>query len=344
MPVTISEIARLAGVSHSTVSRVLNGAPIRVSPARREAILDIARRYNYVPNRSARALKTGRRGAIAVITYDITDAFAVECVAALEKRLAQTPCHALWMSCAHADESKTDPLKLLYEVAQTVDGILIIYADSYLKDSDILQFWATSYLPLVTVIRSIPADLISSVTIDDRLGATLITEHLLELGHKRIAFCYSKHPSPYVLARHQVYQEVMQEARLEVDGALQIAVDGTVTDGYQAGRVLINRPRRPSAIIGFNDLTAIGLMKACSDSGLRVPQDISIAGFDNIRMAELTNPALTSVATNFTDLAQFALDELFSQIESPRRPTPAHHFITSPKLIVRQSTAPLMTA
>ena len=142
--VTITEIARLAGVSHSSVSRVLNGAPIRISDKRRRRILELARELNYVPNKTAKALKTGRHGFIAVIAYDITDAFAVECISSLEKHLADTPYRALWMSCAHAGQNKIEPENLLKEVAQSVDGIVIIHAHSYLTDAAILKFWSIS--------------------------------------------------------------------------------------------------------------------------------------------------------------------------------------------------------
>ncbi|MDO8336406.1 MAG: LacI family DNA-binding transcriptional regulator [Candidatus Saccharibacteria bacterium] len=339
MGLSISDIAKLAGVSHSTVSRVLNDAPIRISAQKREQIIQIAQRMNYIPNRSAQALKTGRHGRIAVIAYDITDAFAVECVSAVETILSGSPYHALWMSCAHADKKETDPLNLLTEVAQSVDGIIIILADNYLTDTAILKFWAATHLPLVTVIRRVSGDVISSVTIDNEYGTTILMEYLLKLGHEQIAFCYCNPPNQSASGRYEVYQQIVKSKHLPVD-LLQVPVDGTASNGYSAGMKLLNTPKKPTAIIGFDDLTAIGVIKACFDMGVKVPAEVSVAAFDNIRMAEISSPSLTTVSTDYSELAQMAIDELNNQINQPNLSNYiAKHHISKPALITRQSTA-----
>jgi DNA-binding LacI/PurR family transcriptional regulator len=342
LPIGISDIAKLAGVSHTTVSRVLNRAPIRISQKKREEILEIAQRMNYVPNRSARALKLGRHGRIAVIAYDITDAFAVECIGAMEAVLASSRYHALWLSCAHADRNKVEPGQLLLEVAQSVDGLVIILSDRYLKDADILTLWSATHLPLVSVIRKIPGDVISSITIDNDWGSQSLLEHLYQLGHRRIGFLYCWPENPSASGRHQYYQVFLRQHQIPAERDLQIPVDGSAEGGYAAGLRLLDSPSRPTAIVGFNDLSAIGALKACFDRHIRVPLDISVAGYDDIRMARMVAPALTTVAANYEELARQAIEELIRQIErSGESGAPVLDFLSRPQLCIRQSTGPV---
>lgn len=341
MGVTITEIARLAGVSHSSVSRVLNGAPIRISDKRRRRILELARELNYVPNKTAKALKTGRHGFIAVIAYDITDAFAVECISSLEKHLADTPYRALWMSCAHAGQNKIEPENLLKEVAQSVDGIVIIHAHSYLTDAAILKFWSATQKPIVTIIRSVAGDLIPSVTIDNQQGTGLLLNHLVELGHQRIAFCYPRENDPSAEQRYLEFKSLLaSEYDIQPDKNLCLPVGGDVQDGYDAGKTLLQIKDRPTAMIGYKDLTSIGLLKACYDQKVGVPDEISIASYDNIRMSEIINPALTTIAPNYDDIAQKTVLMLNHQMDqgSTNQIKQWHHKV-SPELIVRDSTS-----
>lgn len=338
--VTITEIARLAGVSHSSVSRVLNGAQIRISDKRREQILKIARELNYVPNKAAKALKTGRHGFIAVIAYDITDAFAVECVSSLEKHLASTPYRALWMSCAHAGKNKIEPENLLKEVGHSVDGIIIIHAHSYLTDTAILKFWSETQKPIVTIIRSVAGEIIPSVTIDNQRGTRLLLDHLVKMGHRRVAFCYPRENDPSAEQRYLEFKALLKNKYdFPLDDNLYISVGGDVQDGYDAGKALLKVKDRPTAIIGYKDLTSIGLLNACYDQGVSVPKDISIASYDNIRMSEIINPALTTIAPCYDDIATSAMMKLDGQIDQNLKSKNRQlHYKVKPKLIVRNST------
>ncbi|NIA08090.1 MAG: substrate-binding domain-containing protein [Actinobacteria bacterium] len=347
--VTTTDIAKLAGVSQSTVSRVLNEAPIRISPARKRKILALAEKLNYTPNRSARTLKMGKHQVIAVMAYDITDAFAVECISMMESYLAEKQYRAEWISCAYARRQKVEPKRMLAELAQSVDGMIVIEADRALKDADLLKFWASTNIPMVTVIRRIPGDMISSVTLDDEAGTTRLVEHLVELGHKRIAFCYHRYKfsgdglscHPTAARRHEVFKRLIKQHGLGEDPDLQIAVDDNPKDGYEAGRMLISGANLPTAIIAFKDLIAMGLIKACYDHGINIPGNMSIASFDNIRIAEITSPALTTVAANYAEIARLSIDELIRQIENAaEKPFKASHYVSEPELIIRESTMP----
>jgi LacI family transcriptional regulator len=340
MASTITDIAKLAGVSHSSVSRVLNGAPIRISKQTRQRILNAAEQLNYVPNLSAKALKKGRHGTIAVLAYDITDAFAVECVSAMEQIIENTPYRVMWSSCKRSDQAKLNPLTLLKDLAQSSDGIIIIAATRYLRDHDILKFWANTQIPIVTIIRSIPGDVISSVTINEELGAAALMEHLFSLGHKKIAFCHANPDNASAQRRYNVYLDMMKSNKLTIDKKMQAEVDGSPADGFRCGSNLFVLDNRPTAIIGYNDLTGIGLLKAVYDKGLNVPANVSIASFDNIRISAMTTPALTTVGTNFHDLVRHAFDEVVNKIDKSTslENFKAKHYVVEPNLLIREST------
>ena len=340
MAATITDIAKLVGVSHGTVSRVLNNAPIRVSTKKRQEILDAAKQLNYVPNQSAKSLRQGRHHVISVIAYDITDAFAVECMSSMEKVIADSPYRAMWTSCAPLENNKKSPTELLHTVAQSSDGIIFIAANSFLKDADINRFWAGSHMPIVTVIREVAGELISSVTINEEHGASMLMDHLVDLGHSRVAFCTSLKENYSANRRYHVYLEKMKEKGFAIDPAWQLQVDGTAESGYNAGLILAKQKKLPTAIIAYNDLTSLGLIKAFYEKGIKVPQDISIASFDNIRMAQIVTPALTTVATNFDELMGLALKEICNKINHKKQPVDTiQQIVSEPKLIVRQSTS-----
>ncbi|MBL7047739.1 MAG: LacI family DNA-binding transcriptional regulator, partial [Candidatus Marinimicrobia bacterium] len=183
MKITATQIAKLAGVSQSAVSKVLNNSPIRISTDRREKIIQIAKKYNYTPNRAAKTLKTGKHNTIAIIVYDLADAFANECINAVEEYLDTTYYQAYWVSCKHAHKANQDPIEFLQNVSQTVDGIVIIHAYDYITDSDIMFLKRTTNFPIITIIRKVPGNRISSVTIDNNIGIHLLMDHLKKLGH-----------------------------------------------------------------------------------------------------------------------------------------------------------------
>lgn len=336
--VTLSDIAKKAKVSLATVSLVLSNGNIRVGEKTRERIHQIAKELNYIPNASARTLRTGKFNTIAVITYDITDAFAAECMLSMEAYLENTPYRASWISCAH--KKNTDPGQMLQELSGSVDGIVVIAADNYLKDSDLLHLWSIRKMPIVSIIRRLPGDLIPSVRMSNDTGMRLILDHLYQLGHRRIALCYNKFMHPSASQRFQTYKAYLGEHELPDDPSIQIPVDITLEDGFAAGLQILKCRPRPTAIVAFNDLGAMGLISAMSRQGINVPEDISIAGFDNIRMAKFCNPSLTSVAADYNDFGKLSLDKLFSLIDDPDLIGKDHsNIIIKPEIKIRNSTA-----
>ena len=340
MSVTISDIAKMVGVSHSSVSRVLSNSPIRISKEKKQQILDTAKELNYIPNQSAKALKSGRHNVISVIAYDITDAFAVECMYSMEKMCSDSIYRTMWTSCAPLAQSNKGAIEFLNTIAQSSDGIIIISASRYLKDADIIRFWAGSKMPIVTVIRSVGGDLVSSVTIDDIHGASLSFEHLASKGHTDIAFFHASKENHSANLRYRTYMEKMESHSFPINKDWHFLVDGSVQGGYKAAMELTKQEKLPTAIIAFNDLTALGLIKAFYEKGIKVPEEISIASFDNIRMAENSTPGLTTVATNFDELMGFAVNELKEKIENTNKDDPAiRRYVSKPELVIRNSTS-----
>ena len=339
MASTINDIAKLVGVSHSCVSRVLNNAPIRVSKTTREKIFEAAKQLNYIPNLSAKALRTGKHCTISVIAYDITDAFAIECMSSLEKEALTSPYRILWTSCAYQKLKKIKPMETLNEVSQFSDGIIILAAGRYLQDEDIIKFWGKTQIPIVTILRTIPGNIISSITINEEIGAEALVNHLIKLGHKKIAFCYGLGENASGQRRYEVYRKLMDKHKLHPEKHFQLKVDGTSSGGFQAGLQLLKAKERPDAIIAFNDLTAIGLIKACYDNNVIVPDEISISSFDNIRIAEMTTPSLTTVAVDFQQLIHLSFSELLRRInKNIQHDDSIKQFTIKPELIIRDST------
>jgi len=209
-----------------------------------------------------------------------------------------------------------------------------------LKDADINRFWAGSHIPIVTVIREVAGGLISSVTINEEHGASMLMDHLFDLGHSQIAFCASSKENDSANRRQGVYCEKMTERGFAVKPAWQVQVDGTAESGYRAGLALAEQGDLPTAIIAYNDLTSLGLIKAFYEKEIKVPQEMSIASFDNIRMAQFITPALTTVATNFDELMGMAFSEIEKKINYKKQPGDTiQQIVSEPKLIVRQSTS-----
>ena len=341
---TILDIARKAGVSHSTVSRILNKKFIRCKQQTRDKILRIAAELNYYPNISARNLKTRAYHAIGFLAYDITDMFAVDCIRAIEETLAPTDYRALWISAKlHRTENQSDLLKELHGLP--IDGLIVIESDNLIADVELLRIHARDRMRISTLIRKIHGGHICSVTLDDALGIKLLVDHLVGLGHRELAFLpdVQMHPGPMV--RFKTFKNLLREYNLPIREEWWQPTDATVEksnaveEGFAATKRLLNNKFRPTAIIAFNDLAAFGCIRACKEQGIPVPEKISVAGFDDISMAAHYNPSLTTISSNYPVLAKSAVAQMLSMIEHRRELFEADHVVVKPELVVRESTA-----
>jgi DNA-binding LacI/PurR family transcriptional regulator len=323
----MADVAQLAGVSHQTVSRVLNGHP-NVSPATRASVLAAISHLGYRPNIAARALVTGKTNVLGVISFDTTLYGPASMVYGIE-RAARPDYFVAIASLPSLDRaSLTEAVERF--LGQAVAGIIVIAPQTGVVEA--LAGLAVG-IPLVAVDCGSAAR-ISSVKIDNFAGAVLATRHLLDLGHETV--------------HHIGGPDNWHDARDRIDGwrhALRAAGapvpemprgDWSARSGYEAGRQLAARSE-VTAVFCANDSMALGFLRAAAEAGRRVPRDVSVVGFDDIPEAAYVSPPLTTVRQDFGALGERALHLLISQITAGGEAPPPPPVV--PELAVRSSSA-----
>jgi len=327
------DVAERADVSVTTVSHVVNETR-HVSDELRARVQEAMDALGYRPNRLARSLRCGETHTIGVIVPDISNPFFAEVARGIEdtsfaRRYSVILCNS------DGDLEK----ELFYTgvlTSKQVDGILFVAAGMSTGRIRKLQ---EERVPVVVVDREIPDVSVDEVLIDNIRGGGAVTRHMIELGHRRIG-CITG-PSDLTPSAERVtgYCRALQEAGLPVDEEIILRGDFRYEGGYRAGRQLLGRDDTPSAVFACNDLMAVGVLRAAREMGYRVPADLSVAGFDDVRLASFASPALTTVAQPKYDMGVLATELLLGRMEDHDRP-PRHRLLET-RLIVRRSTAPV---
>ncbi len=330
--VTIKDIAKAAGVSPSTVSRALNDSPL-INPRTRERIKELARKLGYERNELARSLVKGRSKALGLLVADITNPFFAEITKGVGD-VAHGRGYGLILCNTDDDPRREHSYSLLLR-RKRVDGLILTSVT--LEDPNLVEL-ARSGVPLVLVSRLCRSVDAPYVTVDNRLGARLAVEHLLELGHRRIACITGPKEIDSSRDRAEAFQEVLEEAGLRVPRGWVVFTDFTWEAGERAAGRLLARKRRPTAIFAANDLIALGVMVAAHKAGIPVPDGLSVVGFDDIAFASLPLIRLTTVAQPTYEMGRIAAEWLLDVIEGKRRRKLRKTL--KPKLIVRATTAP----
>lgn len=326
---TITDVARRAGVSKSLVSLVMRGAD-HVSPERRQAVNKAAAELGYRPNAMARSLVQRRTHLVGVMVSDLHNPFFADVVAGIQEQAARTGYKVLVNSGNRAAAREADAMETLLQLR--ADGIIL---GSPVLDDEVIGR-ASREVPIVLVGREAHGPAVDSVTNDDRAGAEVAVEHCVSLGHRRIAHIDGGHGAGAPARRHG-YEAAMKRLGL---GDLVSVVSGTYTEegGHTGCLLLLAQKPRPTAIFAANDLAAIGALNAIEESGLKVPDDVSLVGYDNTSLAALRHISLTTIHQPRLEMGQLALSTLLERIdqdrEEPRR------VVLSPSLVVRASTAP----
>jgi DNA-binding LacI/PurR family transcriptional regulator len=326
---TITDVARRAGVSKSLVSLVMRGAD-HVSPERRQAVNKAAAELGYRPNAMARSLVQRRTHLVGVMVSDLHNPFFADVVAGIQEQAARTGYKVLVNSGNRAAAREADAMETLLQLR--ADGIIL---GSPVLDDEVIGR-ASREVPIVLVGREAHGPDVDSVTNDDRAGAEVAVEHCVSLGHRRIAHIDGGHGAGAPARRHG-YEAAMKRLGL---GDLVAVVSGTYTEegGHTGCLLLLAQKPRPTAIFAANDLAAIGALNAIEESGLKVPDDVSLVGYDNTSLAALRHISLTTIHQPRVEMGQLALSTLLERVdqdrEEPRR------VILSPSLVVRASTAP----
>ncbi|MEO9174930.1 MAG: LacI family DNA-binding transcriptional regulator [Gaiellales bacterium] len=328
---TIYDVARLAGVSTATVSRALNGTAAIAAPTR-AAIDDAVEQLGYRPNPIARSLVTKSTQTIALLLPDITNPFYAELVAGAQELLLERDQAMLLCTTAGDPEQEARYLRLLR--AKHVDGALV---DGLVLPSERIAAFVEDGFPIVCLDRDVDSSVIPLVQVDNRLGARLATEHLLSLGHTRIAHVGGPDER---ISRERLggYRDALGAAGIAPDPTVETDGDFVEAGGHAAMQRLLESGARFTAVFCANDLSAMGALHAILSSGRKVPLDLSIVGFDDLRLAPYTSPALTTIHQPAFEIAQHATELLLQLIRGKPPRTMLHLF--APTLVVRGSTGP----
>ena len=329
MPVSMKDIARAAGVTESTISRALANSP-RVKLETRRRIQRIAREMGYVPSAIARGLATNRTSTLGVVVMDSADPFIAAVVGAIDKSARDLGYSIILSTYGPNPEQEMSAIRLLLQ--QRVDAIII--PDPLVADSSLPRLEQVG-IPIILLNKK---SYVFSVGTDSIDGARQAVEHLLGLGHRRIAYIGGSRSEEESAERRAGYEQALIDHGICLEPSLIVEGDGWSEGGRRSMHQLLALPSPPTAVFCFNDLTASGVLLAAYGAGVRIPQDLSVVGFDDSNLASLLVPPLTTVAQQSDQMARLALQMALDLMEGNTPSTP----ITLPgKLVTRKSTAPL---
>jgi DNA-binding LacI/PurR family transcriptional regulator len=335
---TIKDIARMAGVSHSTVSRALRGYPA-IAPATRSRIKQVAIELGYIPNTMARGLKTSRSHVLGVIVHRVVDPFFGEVLQGIEEVL-QAEGYSLFLTASQRNPQRENAI-VQAMAERRVDGVII--CSSQASDEHLRQL-ETFKLPVVLLNNEATQTSAYSVYHDDVYGSARLTRHLIELGHTRIGYLGNARARRTTEERLLGFTREMTAADLEVAPELIVEGPNGLPDGGAVGvQPFIALAERPTAIICFNDMVAIGAMQALQRAGICVPEACSVTGFDNIELSAYVVPALTTFDQPKYELGRQAARLMLHLLDRHNGEAPAAEskvLVLRGKLRPRESTAP----
>jgi DNA-binding LacI/PurR family transcriptional regulator len=340
---TISDVARRAGTTTTTVSRALNNSGY-VKASTREAVLKAIEGLHYVPNANARVLKTKRSRTVGVVIGDLQNPYSIALADSIQTVAARHGYTTFIAGAQDEVESEIEVIEAFHR--QRVAGVIVASLPTPQTDR-VLRRLAEHRLPLVLVGRTLDRPQVDSISANFRRGGQLATRHLIELGHRRIAFIGATLADASRVQRLKGYLDALEKVGLPVRPEYVVGVPrvgpsprySTQLTGYQVGQQLSSLQPRPTAVFARNDNTALGALQAFKEAGLRVPEDVSLAGFDDIPLAAIMSPALTTVSQPTADEGRLAAEFLLGRIEQPEAETPRRDLVLECNLIVRASTA-----
>jgi len=337
MSTTIKDIAELAGVSHSTVSRALSGNPL-ISTETAARIKKIAQEMGYQPSAAARSLKTHQTHALGVVLSSIDDPFFSEILRGIED-VALAHHYSLFIAASQRDAER-EQLIVRAMREHSVDGIIICSSTFSESQGHALSQFG---IPMVVVNNQAAEDYRYSIYHDDIDGTRQLTRHLLDLGHRRIAYLGNSLSGRTTYDRQLGFEQEMATAGLPIPPEYLASVPGGNPDsGISALDSLLDLPNRPTAIICFNDMMAIGILKALHQSDIRVPEEMSITGFDNIVFSAYTTPPLTTFDQPKRSIGTKAAEQLLALLNTGADPIAGDQpriQVLQGRLLVRKSTA-----
>ena len=324
---TLHDVARLAGVSHQTVSRVINDHP-SVLPATRERVLEAIRALDYRPNRAARSLITGRSQTIQAINFK---PYFMGPLKQVIYEAASCGYHVGISNLSNAESFEEFRLLMDELTSRVMDGFIFFESELDLRAEELNRMCRG--VPYIKQGGN-PGDVVASVVFDQRAGMNQVMDHLLGLGHRRIAEIVGWKGIYDARIRHDIYLERMAQAGLE-PGPITFG-DFSARGGYEAANQLLDSGQPFTALVCANDTTAIGALRALHERGLRVPEDVSVVGYDDNSEAPYLEAPLTTVRQDYDAQGVQTVKMLVDMIANPH--TEHHPHLIYPELIVRQST------
>lgn len=289
MSVTIKDIAKRAKVSHSTVSRALRGSPL-ISSNTSDRIRETALQLGYLPSAAARTLKTNRSQALGVIIQNVDDPFFGDILQGIEE-VAQASGYSLLMAASQGTFERNQAI-FQAMVERRVDGIIICSTPISIEQR---QQLARFGVPIVVINNQAAGEYRYSIYHDDVDGSRQVTRHLIELGHRKIAYLGNATSGRSTLDRLTGFQQELQAFGISIPRSyIHHVPGGKPEEGLSGLSYFLNLPEPPTAIVCYNDMLAIGVLKGLQQAALRVPEDMSVTGFDNILFSAYTNPPLTT--------------------------------------------------
>lgn len=331
-PPSIKDIARVARVSHSTVSRALQNSPL-VNARTAEIIRQIAHESGYRASAVARGLVTKRTLTIGLVVTTIADPFASEVACGIEQA-ANDLGYSVFLADSNADPSREQQVVQSF-AERRVDGIIVT---SSRVGALYLPLLSEMGVPIVLVNNQHPGAFVHSVMIGNVAGSLEATNHLIGLGHRRIAYLGDQFGYQSDTERLAGYRQALEDAGLPLVPELVVRGDGKPEEAMRAMETLLSLPHPPTAVCCYNDMSALGAMRAIHLGGLRVPEDISVVGFDDLFLASYTQPRLTTVRQPMRRMGLLAMESLFRLMSGEDS---AIRVTVDAELIVRESTARL---
>jgi DNA-binding LacI/PurR family transcriptional regulator len=332
---SIKDIARLAHVSHPTVSRALHNSPL-VRPETAEKIRRIAAETGYRASAVARGLVTRQTRTVGLVVTTVSDPFAAEVACGVEQT-ANDYGYAVFLADSNADPKRER--SVVQELAERrVDGIIVT---SSRVGALYLPLLKQLNVPIVLVNDQFPGAFVHSVMIANRAGSRAVMKHLIGLGHKRIAYIGDRNGYQSDVERLASYKQALAEAGIEFDAKLAVKGNGGTATAIKAMNGLLDLDRQPTAVCCYNDMTALGAMRAIHARGLRIPADISVTGFDDLFFSGYLDPPLTTVHQPMRRMGEIAMENLFKLMSGEQSVAQAE---VKAKLIVRGSTGKAKTA
>jgi LacI family transcriptional regulator len=338
MTVTLRDVAQHAGVSSATVSYVINSGPRPVSSETRARVLQAIEQLGYQPNAVARSLRLNRTSILGLILPDTNNPYFTEVARGIEQVAFDNGYRVILLHSGYDEVHERQFVDLLQ--AERVAGVIWIPAT---PNPETYQKFVSNNLPTVVFDRNLPGANVpnlepASVVTDNFHGGYLATEHLLQLGHRRIACIARPVEMSHSQGRLRGYQQALQDYGVPFEPGLICRGGFRLENGWQATLDLLDSDPRVTAIFAYNDMMAIGCLRALYERGIRVPQDFSVIGFDDIPQAAYTCPSLTTIYIDKTEMGRRGAQLLLAMIEE-KKPEPELLLPMEVRLVKRESTA-----